>query len=226
MIKPEIRSRLSDSIETASSLTGGLTIINVVDGKDITFSQNYACPEHGISIDELTPRMFSFNNPFGACKKCTGLGSVYEGGSGNLVIPNKESFRPAGRIKASGWAMEGSTIASMYFEALAKQYHFSLDTPIKDLPAEIVHLLLYGTPAEDKIKIVRKNEYGSGTYYTKFEGIINNLERRFRETSSNWIKEEIEGFMSEIPCDECHGKRLNPESLSVTVGGINIQRFL
>ena len=224
VIKPEVRSRLSDSIETASSLTGGLTIINVVDGKDITFSQNYACPEHGISIDELTPRMFSFNNPFGACKKCTGLG-VFMKVDPDLVIPNKELSVRQGGIKASGWAMEGSTIASMYFEALAKQYHFSLDTPIKDLPAEIVHLLLYGTPAEDKIKIVRKNEYGSGTYYTKFEGIINNLERRFRETSSNWIKEEIEGFMSEIPCDECHGKRLNPESLSVTVGGINISDF-
>lgn len=224
VIKPEIRSRLSDSIETASSLTGGLTIINVVDGKDITFSQNYACPEHGISIDELTPRMFSFNNPFGACKKCTGLG-VFMKVDPDLVIPNKELSVRQGGIKASGWAMEGSTIASMYFEALAKQYHFSLDTPIKDLPAEIVHLLLYGTPAEDKIKIVRKNEYGSGTYYTKFEGIINNLERRFRETSSNWIKEEIEGFMSEIPCDECHGKHLNPESLSVTVGGINISDF-
>ena len=224
VIKPEIRSRLSDSIETASSLTGGLTIINVVDGKDIPFSQNYACPEHGISIDELTPRMFSFNNPFGACKKCTGLG-VFMKVDPDLVIPNKELSVRQGGIKASGWAMEGSTIASMYFEALAKQYHFSLDTPIKDLPAEIVHLLLYGTPAEDKIKIVRKNEYGSGTYYTKFEGIINNLERRFRETSSNWIKEEIEGFMSEIPCDECHGKRLNPESLSVTVGGINISDF-
>ena len=224
VIKPEIRSRLSDSIETASSLTGGLTIINVVDGKDITFSQNYACPEHGISIDELTPRMFSFNNPFGACKKCTGLG-VFMKVDPDLVIPNKELSVRQGGIKASGWAMEGSTIASMYFEALAKQYHFSLDTPIKDLPAEIVHLLLYGTPAEDKIKIIRKNEYGSGTYYTKFEGIINNLERRFRETSSNWIKEEIEGFMSEIPCDECHGKRLNPESLSVTVGGINISDF-
>ena len=224
VIKPEIRSRLSDSIETASSLTGGLTIINVVDGKDITFSQNYACPEHGISIDELTPRMFSFNNPFGACKKCTGLG-VFMKVDPDLVIPNKELSVRQGGIKASGWAMEGSTIASMYFEALAKQYRFSLDTPIKDLPAEIVHLLLYGTPAEDKIKIVRKNEYGSGTYYTKFEGIINNLERRFRETSSNWIKEEIEGFMSESPCDECHGKRLNPESLSVTVGGINISDF-
>ena len=224
VIKPEIRSRLSDSIETASSLTGGLTIINVVDGKDITFSQNYACPEHGISIDELTPRMFSFNNPFGACKKCTGLG-VFMKVDPDLVIPNKELSVRQGGIKASGWAMEGSTIASMYFEALAKQYRFSLDTPIKDLPAEIVHLLLYGTPAEDKIKIVRKNEYGSGTYYTKFEGIINNLERRFRETSSNWIKEEIEGFMSEIPCDECHGKRLNPESLSVTGGGINISDF-
>ncbi len=211
-------------MEIASSLTGGLTIINVVDGKDITFSQNYACPEHGISIDELTPRMFSFNNPFGACKKCTGLG-VFMKVDPDLVIPNKELSVRQGGIKASGWAMEGSTIASMYFEALAKQYRFSLDTPIKDLPAEIVHLLLYGTPAEDKIKIVRKNEYGSGTYYTKFEGIINNLERRFRETSSNWIKEEIEGFMSEIPCDECHGKRLNPESLSVTVGGINISDF-
>lgn len=195
-----------------------------MDGKDITFSQNYACPEHGISIDELTPRMFSFNNPFGACKKCTGLG-VFMKVDPDLVIPNKELSVRQGGIKASGWAMEGSTIASMYFEALAKQYRFSLDTPIKDLPAEIVHLLLYGTPAEDKIKIVRKNEYGSGTYYTKFEGIINNLERRFRETSSNWIKEEIEGFMSEIPCDECHGKRLNPESLSVTVGGINISDF-
>ena len=168
--------------------------------------------------------MFSFNNPFGACKKCTGLG-VFMKVDPDLVIPNKELSVRQGGIKASGWAMEGSTIASMYFEALAKQYRFSLDTPIKDLPAEIVHLLLYGTPAEDKIKIVRKNEYGSGTYYTKFEGIINNLERRFRETSSNWIKEEIEGFMSEIPCDECHGKRLNPESLSVTVGGINISDF-
>ncbi len=207
VIKPEIRSRLSDSIETASSLTGGLTIINVVDGKDITFSQNYACPEHGISIDELTPRMFSFNNPFGACKKCTGLG-VFMKVDPDLVIPNKELSVRQGGIKASGWAMEGSTIASMYFEALAKQYHFSLDTPIKDLPAEIVHLLLYGTPAEDKIKIVRKNEYGSGTYYTKFEGIINNLERRFRETQSSWIKEEIEDYMSAIPCDECHGQAL------------------
>lgn len=224
VIKPEIRSRLSDSIETASSLTGGLTIINIVDDRDITFSQNYACPEHGISIDELTPRMFSFNNPFGACKKCTGLG-VFMKVDPDLVIPNKDLSIRQGGIKASGWAMEGSTIASMYFEALAKQYHFSLSTPIKDLPEKIVDLLLYGTPADDKIKIVRKNEYGSGTYYTKFEGIINNLERRFRETSSNWIKEEIEGYMSEIPCDECHGKRLNPESLSVTVGGINISDF-
>lgn len=224
VIKPEIRSRLSDSIETASSLTGGLTIINIVDERDVTFSQNYACPEHGISIDELTPRMFSFNNPFGACKKCTGLG-VFMKVDPDLVIPNKDLSIRQGGIKASGWAMEGSTIASMYFEALAKQYHFSLGTPIKDLPEKIVDLLLYGTPADDKIKIVRKNEYGSGTYYTKFEGIINNLERRFRETSSNWIKEEIEGYMSEIPCDECHGKRLNPESLSVTVGGINISDF-
>lgn len=223
VIKPDIRSRLADSLETASGLTGGLTVVNIIDGKDLTFSQNYACPEHGISIDELTPRMFSFNNPFGACKKCTGLG-VFMKIDPALILPDRTKSINQGGIKASGWAMEGSTIAGMYFEALSKKYGFSLDTPIEELPDDIIDIILYGTKGE-KIKVVRKNEYGSGVYNTEFEGVINNLERRFRETQSNWIKEEIESFMSAIPCDECGGRRLSPESLSVTVGGINISEF-
>ncbi len=223
VIKDSIRSRLADSIETSSTLSGGLTIISIVDGEDILFSQNYACPEHGISIDELTPRMFSFNSPFGACKKCTGLG-VFMKVDPNLILTNKELSIRQGAIKGSGWAMEGSTIATMYFEALSKKYKFSLDKPIKDLPKKIIDIILYGTNGE-KIKVTRKSEYGSGTYSTEFEGIINNLERRFRETQSNWIKEEIESYMSAIPCDECGGQRLSKESLSVLVGGINISEL-
>ena len=220
VIKADIRSRLADSIETASGLTGGIVVINVIDGEDITFSQNYACPEHGVSVEELTPRMFSFNNPFGACKKCTGLG-VFMKIDPDLIIPDKRLSIKKGGLKASGWAMEGSTIAAMYMQGLAEHYHFSLDTPIGELPKEIVDILLYGTKGE-KIKLRRQSEYGSGSYSAPFEGIINNLERRFRETSSSWIKEEIEGYMSAVPCDECHGQRLSPESLAVTVGGINI----
>ena len=198
-------------------------MINVIDGEDMMFSQNYACPEHGISIEELTPRMFSFNNPFGACEKCTGLG-VFMKIDPDLILPDRKLSINQGGLKASGWAMEGSTIAAMYMKALAKQYDFSLDTPIAHLPDEIVDILLYGTKGE-KIEIERTNEYGTGKYKTEFEGIINNLERRFRETQSNWIKEEIESYMSAIPCDKCHGRRLSPESLSVTVGGINISEF-
>ncbi len=223
VIHPSIHSRLSDSIETASSLSGGIIVINVAGGDDITFSQNYACPEHGISVEELTPRMFSFNNPFGACPKCTGLG-VFMKIDPDLIIPDKSLSISKGGLKASGWAMEGSTIASMYMTALSKHYHFSLDTPLGKLPPEIIDILLYGTKGE-KIQIERSNEYGSGIYKTEFEGIINNLERRFRETQSNWIKEEIESYMSAIPCDACHGKRLSPISLAVTVGGINISDF-
>ena len=142
----------------------------------------------------------------------------------DLILPDRKLSINQGGLKASGWAMEGSTIAAMYMKALAKQYDFSLDTPIADLPDEIVDILLYGTKGE-KIEIERTNEYGTGKYKTEFEGIINNLERRFRETQSNWIKEEIESYMSAIPCDKCHGRRLSPESLSVTVGGINISEF-
>ena len=223
VIQEDMKSRLADSIEIASGLTGGLIMVNVIDGEDMMFSQNYACPDHGISIEELTPRMFSFNNPFGACEKCTGLG-VFMKIDPDLILPDRKLSINQGGLKASGWAMEGSTIAAMYMKALAKQYDFSLDTPIADLPDEIVDILLYGTKGE-KIEIERTNEYGTGKYKTEFEGIINNLERRFRETQSNWIKEEIESYMSAIPCDKCHGRRLSPESLSVTVGGINISEF-
>ena len=223
VIKPEIRSRLADSVETAAKLSGGLIIVAVQGGEDILFSQNYACPEHDVSIDELSPRMFSFNNPFGACKKCTGLG-VFMKIDINRILPDMSKSVRQGAIKGSGWAMEGSSIATMYFEALAKKYNFSLDAPLETLSGEVIDILLYGTKGE-KITVQRRSEYGSGTYKTEFEGIINNLERRFRETQSAWIKSEIESYMSAVPCDACKGKRLSPESLAVTVGGMNISEF-
>lgn len=223
VIHPDIRSRLSDSAETASSLSDGLMIVSVVDGEDLLFSQNYACPEHGASIEELTPRMFSFNNPAGACPKCTGLG-VFMKIDPDLIIPDKRLSISKGGLKASGWAMEGSSIAMMYMNGLSKHYGFSLDTPLGELPPEIIDILLYGTKG-DKIELERTSEYGYGKYKTDFEGIINNLERRFRDTQSSWIKEEIESYMSAIPCDECHGKRLSATSLAVTVGGVNISDF-
>ncbi len=222
-VKADIRSRLADSIEVAGNLTGGIVLVNVVGGEDITFSQNYACPEHGVSIDELTPRMFSFNNPYGACKKCTGLG-VFLRIDPDRILPDRRLSINQGGVKASGWAMEGSTIAAMYMRGLAEHYHFSLDTPINELPEEIVDVLLYGTKGE-AIRLRRSGEYGSGSYSAPFEGIITNLNRRYETTNSTWIKEEIETYMSEVPCDECHGKRLSKESLAVTVGGVNIADF-
>ncbi len=228
VIHENIRTRLADSLETAASLTGGIMVVNRLgqDGEpdqDYLFSQNYACPEHGLGVDELTPQMFSFNSPVGACPKCTGLG-VFMRIDPDRILPDKTLSIRQGGVKGSGWAMEGSTIATMYMEALAKHYHFSLDTPIQDLPEEVIQVLLYGTGGE-QIEVHRKNEYGSGKYKTTFEGIINNLERRFRETGSNWIKEEIESYMSSVPCEACHGQRLNPMSLAVTVGEKNIAAF-
>ena len=223
VIKPEITSRLSDSIETASKLGGGLVMVNFNGDEDVTFSQKYACPEHGVSIDELSPRMFSFNNPFGACPKCTGLG-VFLKIDENKIIPDMSKSIRDGGIKGSGWAMEGSTIAAMYMEALAKKYNFSLDEPLENLPKETIDKILYGT-GDDELTINKKSVYGGGTYQHKFEGIINNLERRYHDTSSNWIKDEIRSYMAEIPCDLCHGDRLSAESLAVTVGGLNIADF-
>ncbi len=224
VLKEEIRSRLTDSLETATALSGGLAIIDVIGGEEILFSQNYACPEHGISIEELTPRMFSFNNPYGACETCTGLGTFLKVDP-DMVIPNKELSIRQGAIKASGWTFgDESTIANMYFVGLSKHYHFSLDTPIKDLPQEAVDAILYGTKGE-KIKMYRQNEYGSGTYSTDFEGIVNNLDRRYKETNSEFMRDEIAQCMSHINCPDCHGDRLKKVSLSVTVGGINIIDF-
>nr|WP_294370360.1 excinuclease ABC subunit UvrA [uncultured Ruminococcus sp.] len=223
VIKPEIISRLSDSIETASKLGGGLVMVNFNGDEDVTFSQKYACTEHGVSIDDLSPRMFSFNNPFGACPKCTGLG-VFLKIDENKIIPDMSKSIRDGGIKGSGWAMEGSTIAAMYMEALAKKYNFSLDEPLENLPRETIEKILYGT-GDDELTINKKSVYGGGTYQHKFEGIINNLERRYHDTSSNWIKDEIRSYMAEIPCDLCHGDRLSAESLAVTVGGLNIADF-
>ncbi len=223
VIKESIRSRLSDSIETASKLAKGLVLVAVEGEEDMLFSQSYACPEHGASIDELSPRMFSFNAPQGACPKCTGLG-VFMRIDPDKVIPDNTKSVAQGGIKAGGWAMEGNTIASMYYNGLSEHYGFSLDTPIKDLPEDIVNILLYGTNGE-KIRLVRGGVFAGGEYYAPFEGVINNLERRFSQTNSNWIKEEIEAFMSAIPCDECGGRRLSKMSLAVTVGGLNIAEF-
>ncbi len=220
VVSGSILSRLSDSIEVASKLSHGIIVVNVLGGEDLTFSQNFACAEHGVSIEELTPRMFSFNNPFGACEKCTGLG-VFLRVDPKRIIPDKNKSISEGGLKGSGWALEGNSIALMYLEGLAQHYGFSLDTPIKDLSDEVIDKILYGTNGEE-IKLVRKGMWKAGEFFKDFEGIIPNLERRFKETTSAWIKEEIQSFMTEIPCDECDGKRLSKISLSVTVGDVNI----
>ncbi len=223
VVREDMQSRLSDSLETAIGLTGGLVIVDVVDGEEMMFSQNYSCPEHNISIEELNPRMFSFNNPFGACEKCTGLGT-FMSIDPDLVIPDKSKSVREGAIKASGWYYAEGGIAQMYYQSLSEHYHFSLDTPIRELPKEIVEILLYGTKGE-KIKMVRDTQDIKSTYYTEFEGVANNLERRFRETSSNWMREEITTWMNAVDCPSCHGDRLKKESLSVLVGGLNISQL-
>ena len=220
VINDSVQSRLADSLETAVALTGGLVTIDVPGQKEMQFSQSYACPDHGTSVDELEPRMFSFNNPFGACERCTGLGTfmrVYP----ELIIPNKELSIRQGAIKASGWYYAEGSISEMYYKGLGNKYGFTLDTPIKDMSPEAVNAILYGTAGE-RIEMHRENEFGSGRYLNDFEGIVNNLERRFRETSSEWMKEEIAGVMNGVKCPDCRGKRLKPASLAVTVGGVNI----
>ena len=224
VISPDIRSRLADSIETATSLSGGTVLINLIGGEDLLFSQNYACPEHGASVDELTPRMFSFNNPFGACETCTGLGTFLKVDP-DLIIPNKKLSIRDGAIRASGWTnAEGGTIAQMYYEALGKKYGFTLDTPICDLSKKALDALLYGTKGE-KLSMQRTNVYGTGSYTAAFEGIVNNLERRYKESTSDWARWEIEQVMKACDCPDCHGARLKPITLGVTVGGINIYEF-
>ena len=224
IIDDDICTRLSEGIEASTEMSGGIVVVNIDGSEDIVFSTNFSCPEHNVNFEELTPRMFSFNNPFGACKKCTGLGVVMKVDP-ELIIPDKSKSINENGIRGSGWSMEGNSIANMYFESLSKKYNFSLDTPICDLSDEIINIILYGT-GEEKLELVKKSEYGISKYTNTFEGIVNNLERRFKNTKSDWIKSEIEKcFMNVIPCDECKGKRLSKNSLSVTVGGINICDF-
>ncbi len=225
VIREDIRSRLTDSIEIASKLSGGTVLIDVVGGEEMMFSQNWSCPEHNFSIDELTPRMFSFNNPSGACPKCSGL-SFFMKVNPDLVIPNKNLSLSEGAVRAVGWTtMEKGTIARMYFDGLAEHYGFSVDTPVKDLPKSAVDRVLYGTGGE-KIKLTRTGAYGTGTYLREFEGVVNNLERRFNEATSEWARWEIEQVMSEEVCPVCKGARLKKEILAVTVAGINIDEFV
>lgn len=223
VVKPEVRSRLSDSLETVMQQSGGLAVVNIIGGEDLMFSQNYACPDHGAAIDELSPRMFSFNNPFGACEKCTGLG-VFMQVDPDLVLPNKNLSIREGAIHASGWYYYEGGIATNYYEALAKEYNFSLDVPVKDLPKEAIDVLLYGSKGR-KIKVKRESNSMHGYFESEFEGIINNMERRFRETNSEWMKEEIALQMRAVDCPDCHGERLKPISLGVTVCGKNISDF-
>lgn len=224
VIKNDIKARLTDSVETATSLSDGLLIVDVVGKEEQLYSQNYACPEHGVSIEELSPRMFSFNNPFGACQKCAGLG-VFMKISEDIIVPDKTLSLRQGAIKASGWSInDGGTIALMYFEGLANHYGFSLDTPYKELPKEVRKVIMYGTDGK-KIKLHRKTSYGEGTYLAEYEGIINNLERRYNESSSEYSRNEIEQLMTVEACPECGGARLKKESLCVTFEGINIHEF-
>ncbi len=220
VVRDGMRGRLADSIETSLSLTGSLVLVSVPDGEDQLFSQSFACPEHDISIEELNPRMFSFNNPYGACPKCTGLGTFMRVDP-ELIVPNKSLSIRDGAIKASGWYYAPDSMSAMYYEGLAAKYSFSLDVPFEDLPEEAVDILMYGTDGE-KFKVVRGTGAMTGEYMTDFEGIINNLERRFRETNSNWMREEISSVMTAVNCPDCKGRRLRRESLAVLVGGRNI----
>ena len=225
VIREDINRRLTDSVEVASNLAGGLVVINIVgEDRDILFSQNYACEDCGVSIEELSPRMFSFNNPFGACPTCMGLGSQMKIDP-DMIIPNKDLSIVEGAITASGWNnIKSDGISRMYFDALAKKYKFKLNTPIKDLPKEVLDVILYGTNGE-KLTLHYDQPRGQGTLYQPFEGIVNNLERRYRETQSDAMKRELEECMSQCPCPTCQGRRLKKESLAVTVGGLDIDTY-
>lgn len=224
VIKDGIKSRLSESVETAGSITGGLVYIDVIDGEELHFSQSYSCPEHGVSIEELVPRMFSFNNPFGACPECTGIGS-YRRIDPDLIIPNWDLSIKDGAIKGYGWTYNEGTIAAMYFDAIAERDGFSVEQPLSEIPKKGVDELLYGTKGE-KILVKRPRTQGGGEYYTDFEGVANNLQRRYNDAQVGmYARDALEDFMSDVECPKCHGKRLNDAALAVTVGGLNIYDF-
>ena len=223
VIRPDARGRITDSVETACALSGGLLIADVIGGDELRFSQNYACDDCGISIEELTPRMFSFNNPYGACPVCTGLG-IQKVVDPDRVIPNRRLSIKQGAIRATGWTnAEPGSISYMYYTALGRKHGFSLETPIEELSGQALDELLYGTG--DEVLELSVSRISGGVMRQPFEGIIPNLERRYRETNSDWSRGEIEEVMSESPCPACHGRRLRPEVLAVTLGRLNIAEF-
>ncbi len=219
IVKDGMRKRLTDSLETALKLADGLVAIEC-DGKTTLYSTNYSCPDCGISIEEIEPRLFSFNNPFGACPECKGLGYTSRIDEGLVIGDPNKSLRE-GAMTVSGWNLDTGKMSEMYFKALSKHYGFSLDTPVKDLPREIIDILLYGT-GDERVNVTYSSKTFSQTYNSRYEGIINNLERRYRETTSDYTKSEIEKYMVTSPCPCCKGKRLKKEALAVTVGGLNI----
>ena len=229
VVKPDIKSRLTGSIETAATLTGGIINIDVVGEETITYSQNYACDIHNVSLPEITPTLFSFNSPAGACPTCTGIGKFMKVDP-SLIIADENQSLLNGAIHASGWGVNSwfypnqGTIAQMYYLGVAEHLGFDINTPFKDLSEEARDMILYGTRGE-KIKLRRSGNWGKGEYYSEFEGVINNLERRYRESKSDLSRREIEGYMNECDCPECKGTRLKAEALAITVGGKNIHEI-
>lgn len=219
VIKDGIRKRLTDSLETALKLAEGLVVIEK-DGASKLYSTNYSCPDCGISVEEIEPRLFSFNNPYGACPECNGLGFTTRIDE-KLIIGDPNKSLSEGAMRVTGWNLDSGAMADMHIRALARHYGFSLDTPVKNLPREIVDVILYGTNGE-KINMTYSTKSFSGNYYARYEGIIPNLERRYKETTSDYTKSEIEKYMVNSTCKRCGGRRLKPEALSVTVGGVNI----
>ncbi|MBQ7278325.1 MAG: excinuclease ABC subunit UvrA [Clostridia bacterium] len=229
VVKEGVEGRLTDSLENAFRLGKNLAIVSEVGGKDTLYSQNYACPDCGISLEELEPRAFSFNNPYGACPHCTGLGELFRVDP-DLVVPDTSLSLSGGAIAVSGWnSASTGTIAHMYLGALCRHFEkklgtpVSMDMPFEQLPKEVQQAILYG--CSEKMEVVYEREFAGGRFLSEFEGIINNLERRYKESTSDWSKGEIEGYMSRIPCPVCNGRRLKPESLAVTVGDKNIAEF-
>ncbi len=225
VVRADSARRLTDSAETAASLSGGLVLVNDVStGEEQLFSQNYACEDCGISIDELAPRMFSFNSPYGACPTCSGLGTQVRVDP-ELIIRNRNLSIMDGGIQAPGWgSVKGDSIAKMYYDALAKKYHFKLTTPIKDLPKDVLDVIMYGTNGEP-LELQYDTARGKGVLRQPFEGLVNNIERRYRDTQSQSMREEYEEYMGQYPCPDCGGRRLKKEALAVTVGGLSIMDF-
>jgi len=222
VIREDIRQRLTDSVETALKLSGGTVIVDVLEKEEMMFSQNFACEDCGVSMEELTPRMFSFNSPFGACEECSGLGFLMKIDP-DLVVRDENKSINEGALAVSGWRAPDieDSVAAAYYRGLSKHYNFSLDVPYKELPEKIKNIFLYGTKGE-KFKVEFIKNGGHSSYLTDFEGLVNNLQRRYNETTSDWMRAELEGYMTNAPCSSCEGKRLKPQVLAVTVGGKNI----